>query len=340
MTEGMFESLLLGMAFVASCAGTGIVRVYALKRQLLDVPGERSSHTRPTPLGGGLAIAAMFLCAIVFLRAIDAMPIAPFMALFGGGAAVAAVGFWDDHTPVPACLRIVAHFIAGAWALYWLGGLPALSADHHLWDLGWAGDLAGLLAIVWLLNLYNFMDGIDGMVGIEAVTVSATACLIMAAGKPDASLLWLGLLGTTTLGFLPWNWPPARIFMGDVGSGFVGFILAILALYTLHKGALTLWTWAILQGVFIVDATVTLLRRIIRREEWYRAHRSHAYQHAAVRWNSHLTVTLAVLAINILWLAPLAWFVDKHPRWGLFATCVALMPLVCAALMLNAGRPE
>jgi Fuc2NAc and GlcNAc transferase len=148
----------------------------------------------------------------------------------------------------------------------------------------------------------------------------------------------LALLGAATLGFLPWNWPPARIFMGDVGSGFLGFNLAVLALYTVHTGALTVWSWLILLGVFIVDATVTLLRRIVRGERWYVAHRNHAYQHAAIRWRSHRRVTLTVLAINLAWLIPLAWFVNRCPQLGIIAVSLALAPLIVWALALGAGQ--
>jgi Fuc2NAc and GlcNAc transferase len=127
--------------------------------------------------------------------------------------------------------------------------------------------------------------------------------------------------------------------MGDVGSGFLGFALAVFIIYTAHSGRLAVWSWIILLGVFIVDATVTLLRRIVGGERWHEAHRTHAYQHAAMRWRSHRRVTVAVLIINIAWLMPLAWFVNYHPRYGILGTAVALSPLVVLALSLGAGRP-
>jgi Fuc2NAc and GlcNAc transferase len=334
----MLKLLLFGIVFATSYIVTGGMRIYAFNKGLVDVPGPRSSHSIPTPHGGGLAIAVTVLGAIAVEFFSHAMPLTLFMALFWGGLAVAAIGFWDDHVPVATSVRIIAHFAAASWAIYWLGGFPPLPVGDFFWDLGWAGHLVGVVAIVWLLNLYNFMDGIDGIAAVEAITVAGAVYLIILAGKPNESSLWLGLIVVATLGFLPWNWPPARIFMGDVGSGFLGFVLAVLAIYTAHQGALTIWTWTILLGVFIADATVTLLRRTISRQQWYLAHRSHAYQHAAIRWSSHRRVTLAVLAINIVWLAPLAWFVNQRPQSGLVVTGVALIPLVIMALMLDAGR--
>jgi Fuc2NAc and GlcNAc transferase len=326
----MLEPLLLGVVFAASFAATGAVRIYSLKHQLVEVPGPRHSHTTPTPHGGGVAIAATFLGATVFLVVIGALPLKLFMALFGSGLVVAAIGFWDDHVPVPVQWRILVHFVAAIWALYWLGGFPPLPVGNSTWSLGLAGHLIGVVAAVWLIN---------GIAAVETIMVVVGACLIMVVKRPDDSVLWLGLLGAATLGFLPWNWPPARIFMGDVGSGFLGFNLAVFALYTAHAGALTVWSWTILLGVFIVDATVTLLRRIVTGQRWYVAHRSHAYQHAALRWHSHQRVTLAIFVINIAWLLPLAWFVNGHRELGLIAVNVALIPLLLLALMLGAGRP-
>jgi Fuc2NAc and GlcNAc transferase len=331
--------LLLSIACAVAFAMTNGARSYALKHRLIDAPSPRSSHVTPTPHGGGLAIAVTFLGSTLLLFVIGAVPSSPFMALFGGGAIVAAIGFWDDHTPVHASLRLTAQLAASAWALYWLSGIPPLPILSWVWEPGWLGHFVALLALVWLINLYNFMDGIDGIAALEALTIAAAASLIMSADGPDEIILWLGLLGTATLGFLPWNWAPARIFMGDVGSGFLGFAFAVFALYTAHIKAVTLWSWIILLGVFIVDATVTLVRRLIRGDRWYLAHRSHAYQHAAMHWSSHKKVALAVFVINTVWLTPLAWFVNIRPRWGIVVTCVALMPLLVLALVLGAGLP-
>jgi Fuc2NAc and GlcNAc transferase len=335
----MLAAFALAVAAGISYVATGAVRACSLKFGHLAVPDARSSHTRPTPQGGGLAIAGTFLTATLILYVLDALPRGPVIAVVGGGLPVAGIGLLDDRAPLPAGMRIAVHFAAAAWALYWLGGFPPLPVADGVWRLGWAGHLIGAVGIVWLLNLYNFMDGIDGLAAVEVVTVASAACLMIVAGGLDDDALWLALLAAAVLGFLPWNWAPARIFMGDVGSGFLGFTLAVLAIYTAQQGVLSLWSWLILMGVFAVDATVTLLTRIMSGQRWREPHRSHAYQHAAIRWRSHARVTLAVLAVNIVWLTPMAWFVNTYPRFGIIAAGAALLPLACLAFLLGAGHP-
>jgi Fuc2NAc and GlcNAc transferase len=154
---------------------------------------------------------------------------------------------------------------------------------------------------------------------------------------------WLTLfvfLAASTAGFLLWNWPPAKIFMGDSGSGFLGFTLAILAIMTSIDGPINIWSWLILLGVFIVDATITLLRRAINGESWYRAHRSHAYQILASRLGSHKKVTVGTMVLNIIWLLPLAYLASIYPYWGAALCLVAWMPLVVLAFVVGSGRTE
>ena len=150
----------------------------------------------------------------------------------------------------------------------------------------------------------------------------------------------LVIFAATALGFLVWNWPPAKIFMGDVGSGFIGFVLAMFAIISSDMGLLPIWSWLILAGVFVVDSTITLVTRVINGEEWYSAHSNHAYQKASRRLKSHKPVTLSVLMINILWLLPMAWFASARPEFGWWLTIIAWIPLISLSLFLKAGRPE
>jgi Fuc2NAc and GlcNAc transferase len=146
------------------------------------------------------------------------------------------------------------------------------------------------------------------------------------------------ILAGASLGFLLWNWPPAKIFMGDVGSGFLGFILGVLALYTPTFSRMSFWSWLILLGVFLVDATVTLLVRAARRERLHIAHRSHTYQRLARKLQSHQKVTLGVLAINIFWLFPLAFAATRHPAQGAWLTVLAMVPLVAICVWSRVGE--
>jgi len=139
---------------------------------------------------------------------------------------------------------------------------------------------------------------------------------------------------------LIWNWAPARIFMGDVGSGYLGYVIAVLAIASARDNPATLLSWLILGGVFFCDATVTLVRRLLRRDRVYEAHRSHAYQRLARRWQSHSRVTIAVMAINVCWLLPCALFATAHPQFALWSTLGAYAPLILLVLFTGAGGAE
>ncbi|MDZ7750175.1 MAG: glycosyltransferase family 4 protein [Gammaproteobacteria bacterium] len=327
-------------AFGAALVLTAMVRVYAVRRELLDTPNARSSHTVPTPRGGGVSIVLVYLVATAFAALAGWIDAAAALGLGGGALGVTAVGFWDDHGHVSRRLRFAVHLGAAVWALAWLGGLPPLPLGSGSVDLGLAGDALAAVAIVWLLNLYNFMDGIDGIAATEAITVAAGGALILLLGGTPGAAGWLFWLAASAAGFLVWNWPPARIFMGDAGSGFLGFAFGALAVATSHGGAINLWSWAILLAAFIGDATWTLLRRLARRDTWYEAHRSHAYQIAARRWGSHLKVTLLVGAFNLLWLLPLALLAANRPGWGWALALLAYLPVVAAGVGLGAGLPD
>lgn len=332
-------TLVLAVALVSWLA-TGGLRRYALARQLLDHPNERSSHTVPTPRGGGVAIVVAFCAGVLLLLTTSLVQPRGAWAILGAGIGVAIVGFIDDHRHIAARWRLLAHFAAAAWALAWLGGLPPLPFASATLDLGVVGTVLAAILLVWLLNLYNFMDGVDGIAGTEAVTVAVSgAAFWWLAGGSAHALLPL-LLAAAAFGFLLWNFPPARIFMGDAGSGFLGLVFGVLAVWSAQQQPQLFWSWLVLMGVFVVDATVTLLRRLWRRERVYQAHRSHAYQYAARVHGGHRPVTLAVAAINLLWLAPLAGLVAFGVIDGLLGLAIAYAPLVALAYRYKAGARE
>jgi Fuc2NAc and GlcNAc transferase len=252
---------------------------------------------------------------------------------------VAAVGFWDDHGHVPARWRLLAHLVAACAALYAVGGLDILVLNGRTIAIGWAGNLAGILFITWMLNLVNFMDGIDGIAGSEVLFVSAGAAALSWWLYPGTStFLVYALLAVAAAGFLLWNWPPAKIFMGDVGSGFLGFLLGAFALSSAAQSGLSLVVWLILAGVFVVDASYTLLFRAAAGQRWYEAHRTHAYQKATAVLAGHRRVTQAVLLINLLWLLPLACAAAFWPARELGLLIIAYVPLLLLAYRLGAGK--
>ncbi|WP_317623025.1 MraY family glycosyltransferase [Thiohalorhabdus denitrificans] len=306
----------------------------------MDIPNARSSHDVPTPRGGGLAVVAVTLVGLPASTLLVPFSFSSLAALWIGGAAVAAIGWLDDRQDLPARWRLLVHLLAGAWVVAWAGGAPALPLPGLEWDWGVLGSVVLVLFIGWVLNLYNFMDGIDGIAGVEALTVAGTAAVLLGwLGAPGWASV-SGLIAAASLGFLLWNWPPAKIFMGDAGSGFLGFALAALAVLTWAEAGLTFWAWLILLGAFIVDASLTLARRMLRGERFYEAHRSHAYQHAARQFGSHQPVTVAVGVINLLWLAPLAWAAAAWPEWGLVVMLTAWAPILIICLYFRAGLRE
>jgi Fuc2NAc and GlcNAc transferase len=327
--------LLLGVALLSAIL-TGFLRRYALSQQLIDRPNERSSHSIPTPRGGGVAIVIAFLGGMLVF--VDGASAAAVIALLVGGAGVAIVGFVDDHGHILARWRLLAHFSCAAWILYWTG-VPSFEWMGNVVDLGTPGAILATLYLVWLLNLYNFMDGIDGIAGVEAlmVGVGGTAAYWLANMPTTGDGSFPLLLAAATLGFLVWNLPPAKIFMGDAGSGFLGLILGTLSLQAAMMRPVLLWCWLVLLGVFIVDATVTLIRRLLRGERVYEAHCSHAYQHACRELGAHRPVTLAVAAINFLWLLPWALAIASGRIEGVVGLFVAYLPLLVLVFRFRAG---
>jgi Fuc2NAc and GlcNAc transferase len=336
----MTQLVLLVAVLGVSVVMTGLVRRFALSHGVLDIPNERSSHTTATPRGGGVSIVVACTAALVVFVALERVESRLAIALLGGGLIVAAIGFLDDRRPIPAALRLAVHVLAAGWAVAWLGGLPLLRVGHLVWESGWLGYCLGVLGIVWTLNLFNFMDGIDGIAASEAICVAGGAVLLsLHAGSGDVPVM-ASIFCAASAGFLIWNWPPAKIFMGDVGSGYSGYVIAVLAMAATRDNAVAVWVWLILGGAFFVDATVTLIRRVLRGEPVHEAHRSHAYQWLARRWGGHLPVTVSVIAVNVLWLLPAAWFATRYPELALWILGVAWAPLIIAAIVAGAGRPE
>lgn len=311
--------LTLAVALAASWWGTGLVRRFALARSLLDIPNERSSHSIPTPRGGGVAIVVVVLGGILagtvggWIRETIALALVP------SGAAVALVSWLDDRRGVPRSIRFLVHIAAAAWVVYCLGPVEI--------GLGFLGPIVTVLGIAWMANLFNFMDGIDGLAAGEALTVGLAAMLLCWRVE-DLEPTWLAaLIVVAAAGFLPWNWSPARIFLGDVGSVFLGFILASLGVLTSQRGDIPASGWLVLLGVFLLDATITLLRRFARGERWFVAHRSHAYQRAVQAGFTHARLSGAVMAINGV-LALLVWWAVARPHWSAGAYSGALILLL------------
>ena len=328
------------IAFVIAYAATARFRRYVLSSgRFVDVPNARSSHVVPTPRGGGVAIVIAALAVLPLLAWMDVWTWRTVWGVTGAGALVALIGAWDDVTNLPRTWRLVGHFLAAAWAVSMLN-VPGVLLGARVENLFLAGAIAALF-MVWFLNLTNFMDGIDGIVGVEIVTVCVGGALLYLL-TPGETSYWVGplILAAATLGFLLWNWPPAKIFMGDTGSGFIGITVAAFALQARSIDSALFWSWLILYAVFVTDATLTVLRRMLRGDRFHEAHRSHAYQHAAQIYGGHKPVTLAVGVINVLWLFPIAVAVTLKVLDGRAGLVIAYLPLIVLVLWLRAGAPD
>lgn len=282
-SHAIFATQIVGV-FVATLALTWVARRYALRRELLDHPGRRRSHASPTPRGGGIAIVSALLVASPWVFGLDFHAWPQLAACLGGLAAVAGIGWLDDHRPLPAWLRLLVHFSAASVAGFALLGYART-------PMQWL-EMAAIVAFVaGCVNAWNFMDGIDGLAASQ--TILAAAALLFGGYWLDG--VWrgfAGLLVASTLGFLPFNFPRARIFLGDAGSGAMGYAVACLLLRAVVAGGLpaTLALW--IASAFLLDAGLTLLSRIGRGRRWWMAHREHLYQWLVRSGRSHVGVTL------------------------------------------------
>lgn len=317
--------------------------------RLMQMPNHRSSHMQPTPNGGGLGIVvaggfAGIVLVLIFGWMVGGM-------VFGLAAVLAAVGLRDDMAHLPARVRFGVQVMVCAGLLIALGDLPilALSGGIEFQLTGWPLFGLLLLAGVWWINLFNFMDGIDGLAGMQAIFMLLAGVAMAVWAVPEAvnSPVWMWMLcvAAATVGFLLLNWPPAKIFMGDVGSTWLAFMVFALALLSVQAGWLSYTVWLVLAAVFVTDASVTLLTRMLRGQRWYEAHRSHAYQRLSRRWHDdrkagHRAVALFAAAVNGLWLTPWSWACLQWPAESVAFVVAAYLPLVLAALWLGAGRPD
>jgi len=298
MTVG---TLLIAAAFALSLVLTGAVRTYSLRRRILDVPGERSSHSAPTPRGGGVAIVVISLFGILVCWAFVPFWAAwPLLSFVGAALLVAGVSWRDDVRPLPVLVRFGAHALASVVVLAGVGFWAVFEAPGvGLFRLGYLGFPITLLWIAGLTNAYNFMDGIDGIAGSQAVV--AGLGWVALAGRADRIETWLGLLlAASSLGFLVHNWPPAKIFMGDVGSAFLGFSFAVLAIIGAQHDPRLALAGILVVWPFVFDTIFTFLRRLRRGENVFKAHRSHLYQRLVLAGYSHRFVTCLYAALAVL----------------------------------------
>ncbi len=319
----------LGLSYI----GVGWVLKWAERRSVLAIPNVRSLHDRPIPHGGGLAIVAVTLAGFTLYAGFTKQwPWTAILVYVLGGLLVAVVSWIDDLKPLPVAVRLIAHSLAAAIAILGLGYWHSLGFPWpYDFNLTWVGLVITFVWIVGMTNAYNFMDGIDGIAASQAVVAGVGwAILGWISDQNLVSVLGL-LIASSSLGFLGHNWPPARIFMGDVGSAFLGYSLALLPIVAAQVEPRFVLAGAFLVWPFVFDTAYTFIRRLLRGENVLEPHRSHLYQRLVIAGRPHRYVTrlYILLAISGVMLA-IVWI-----RWpsfsvgiGLAAGCFALWGFV------------
>jgi Fuc2NAc and GlcNAc transferase len=324
---------------ILSYAGVHFVRRWALGRNVLDIPNARSSHEIPTPRGGGLAVVVIVLLSFGVIASIHKMlsPI-PLVGYIAAAGLISVVSWLDDLSSLSERVRFLVHAVGALLILLSTGSahiiaLPFLDAFH----IGWAAVPVSFLWIVGLINAYNFMDGIDGLAGSQAV-VAGLGWAVLGALSGYQELTALGaIVAASSLGFLLHNWPPARIFMGDVGAAFLGCTFAVLTIWGGKKDPRFVLIGILFVWPFIFDATFTFVRRLFRRENVFAAHRSHLYQRLVIQGYSHRVVTSIYILLSV-WgaISGIIWILA--PVWG--GVMVWAVPIVAFLLWLFTVRSE
>lgn len=333
-------ALFLG-AGILSYLAVALIRSWALRSQVLDVPNERSSHTCPMPRGGGLAIVLVTLGGGLSYALLDPTTNRPALLAYVVGAILISVISWlDDLRSLPNLVRFAAHSLGAVFVIWGIGywetvGVPFLGQV----DPGLLGLPLTFLWIVGLTNAYNFMDGIDGIAGGQAV-VTGLGWVVMAWLVDDRLVGILALLlAAGSLGFLGHNWPPARIFMGDVGAAFLGFSYAVLPVIAARDNP-----WLVLAGVlplwpFVFDAVFTFIRRLRSGENVFAAHRSHLYQRLVITRLSHRFVTLLYMCLAIIGVClALIWIIQTKESAVAVSTVVPVLGLALWAAVVRRER--
>ncbi|MEP6901985.1 MAG: glycosyltransferase family 4 protein [Actinomycetota bacterium] len=324
------------MVFVTTLFGVVIFRRWSLQREMLDIPNERSSHSIPTPRGGGAIIC--LVCLTTFLVYLYLSSGKIYWAYIIGAMIVSLISMIDDLCTISAFWRFLCHGLAAGLVIWSVGGFETLFVPFYgIIQIGFFGKVIAFLWIVWLINAYNFMDGIDGIAATQAITAGMGWYFVGLLYNFEDIGFYGGVLAFSAFAFLIPNWQPAKIFMGDVGSAFLGYSFAILPLLSIKRienplGAAYLpWIAVWLVWFFVFDSMITFLKRLFRGEKVWQAHREHIYQQLMIAGFSHQFVTLLYGTLSILPILILIVslkYPDNYNKYVLFCICAETI-LLC-----------
>lgn len=310
--------------------------IHYLGNRLLDHPNIRSSHQTPTPRGGGIALACgvvITLLTALWLTYIE--PAQVYWLLIPSGL-ITILGICDDFFNLNVRIRLATQFLLAGLGIYLIGMNNEWSPPIRLLI-----SCFMILFIVWMTNLYNFMDGINGLAALEAISVCLAMTFIYWMHTANTDVIYLLIIiASSACGFLFWNFPKAKLFMGDAGSLFLGLSFGLLIIESANENFRLAIAWLIMLSVFIVDASYTLTYRFITKQIVHQAHRTHAYQKIASEFNSHTKTSLAIVAINFFWLLPIAIAVTITQLHAAAALLIAYTPLLLLTQKFQAGRAE
>ncbi len=319
--------------FAISCGITIFLYKHKSTVCRLDIPNHRSAHTSPTPRGGGIAVVGSFFIGISLLLWKQQLSLDLFISIIIATIIVAITGLIDDYFNCSAIKRLIWHCVA------------ASILSYQLYSYTLILNIFSIIYLVWLLNIFNFMDGIDSLTAMETITICINSMILYnITGINTHQLYLLPLtLSASVCGFVIFNLPPARIFMGDIGSGFLGILIGLFSLLAAKYSINLFFGWITLTAVFITDTSITLLRRWLNKEDIFTSHNQHAYQHAARYYKKHSKVTINIILINLLWLLPLA-IIEQLPQFNhykfnyLLYTTIAYLPIIAITLRFHAGQ--
>lgn len=313
-------------AFICSLFFMSIYLNAAKKLGIIAKVNFRTLHSQETPKGGGIVLSVVYILTLTLLAFMGYLNDSNLLFLLLGAGFASLFGFIDDIFNIRAMVKLFAQIFLASWIIFLLVDFPT---QNSLIIVSVLLHFLAILFLVWLINVFNFMDGIDGLAASGTFFItSITGSIILYISSIHSDAFLLLLLSVMCLSFLCFNLTRTKVFMGDSGSIFLGYMVGVLFFRTIYETDINYWTWLIVLGYFLTDATATTLYRIVYIKKWYGAHRSHAYQNLARIWDNHRKVSAYILLFHLLWLLPLAWLSFIMPELGFYCYLVAIIPVI------------
>lgn len=337
----MLKVFIIILAFISTFTGVEIFRRWSLRKKILDLPNERSSHSNPTPVGGGLIFVAVSLILYLSFLIFYGYEI-PF-GYFTGALIVSLISWADDLFSIPVAIRFICHSLAAFITIYFYTGIShafiPFAGEQYL---SYLAPVLLFFWIVWMINAYNFMDGVDGIAAVQAITAAIGWILLSTKFQLESTGFYAGILAAACTGFVILNWQPAKIFMGDVGSAFLGYTFAVIPFLaekeSPQNSPLYLFIAVLVLWFFIFDSILTLFRRVLQRKKFWQAHREHMYQKIIIRGYSHRFVTILYgLGSAIILVFLCQWiFLGNNNEFAL----IGIIFLMSTFLFIFAGKGD